>query len=87
MKLENERRQVEERRTQQTAWRKGRVNTTELNIRSSPGVNTPVIAKFRKGDMVYFEEKTVEVNGGVWVTIVSQNGNIRGWANRKYIDP
>lgn len=63
------------------------VNTLELNIRSNPGANSPIVGKFKKGARLAFTGEPVNIDGGLWIRVSTDDGKIQGWANRKYLDP
>ncbi len=73
--------------SQETVWRMGRVNTQKLNVRSNPGTNSPLVAQFDRGARLAFTGELVRVGNTSWIRVSTDDGKIRGWANRQYLDP
>jgi hypothetical protein len=72
---------------QQVVWTMRAVNTTKLNVRSSPGANSPVVAQFNQGARLATSGEPVNVGGDLWIKVSTDDGKIQGWANRKYLSP
>ncbi|HEX8096490.1 MAG TPA: SH3 domain-containing protein, partial [Pyrinomonadaceae bacterium] len=63
------------------------VNTTNLNMRSGPGANYPVVATFPKKARIVSYGETRNVDGELWTQAATPDGRIRGWVNRKFLSP
>jgi hypothetical protein len=63
------------------------VNTINLNMRSGPGTNYPVVDTFPKGSRIVSYGETRMVEGQLWTQASTPNGQIRGWVNRKHLSP
>jgi hypothetical protein len=63
------------------------VNTINLNMRSGPGANYPVIATFPKQSRIVSYGETRNVDAEVWTQASTPDGRIRGWVNRKFLSP
>jgi SH3-like domain-containing protein len=63
------------------------VNAPQLNMRSGPGANYPVVKTFDRNEIIVSIGEPVNVNGESWIRVSARDGQIRGWANRKYLSP
>lgn len=71
----------------QVVWTMRAVNTIKLNVRSSPGASSPVVAQFEKGARLATSGEPVNVGGDLWIKVSTDDGKIQGWANKKYLSP
>jgi len=63
------------------------VNTINLNMRSGPGANYPVVATFSQRTRIVSYGETRTVDGQLWTQASTPDGQIRGWVNRRYLSP
>lgn len=69
----------------QEIWTMMGVNTTMLNVRSGPGTNSPVIAKFERGARLATTGDAVVNGNEQWVRVSTDDGKVQGWANQKFL--
>ncbi|MGH8710686.1 MAG: SH3 domain-containing protein, partial [Burkholderiales bacterium] len=61
----------------------GRVSTENLNLRSNPGTNQPVIMQLPQGTKVIILNESQNIGGTSWVKV--RVGQQEGWVNQKHI--
>jgi uncharacterized protein YgiM (DUF1202 family) len=61
------------------------VKVSDLNLRTGPGTNYPVIKRLAKGSRVIYLNEYRNVNGAIWAK-VRGNGN-DGWVDRNHLSP
>lgn len=69
----------------QEVWTMMGVNTTMLNVRSGPGTNSPVIARFGRGARLATTGNPVMNGNQQWVRVSTDDGKVQGWANLKLL--
>ena len=77
---------IERHQPNQEVWTMRRVKAVKLNIRSAPGVQSPIVAAFEQGGRIAVTGEPVKVGNSLWVRVSSDDGRIQGWANQSYID-
>jgi len=70
----------------QEIWTMRRVKAVKLNIRSAPGVQSPVVAEFEQGGRIAVTGEPVKEGNSLWIRVSSDDSKIQGWANQSYID-
>jgi uncharacterized protein YgiM (DUF1202 family) len=56
------------------------VSTGQLSVRSTPGTNSPLLARVDPGQQFTVLAGPQSANGLNWYQIRSDNGSIEGWA-------
>jgi len=77
---------IERHTPNQEVWTMRRVKAVKLNIRSAPGVQSPIVAAFEQGWRIAVTGEPVNEGNSLWVRVSSDDGKIQGWANQSYID-
>ena len=77
---------IERHQPNQEIWTMRRVKAVKLNIRSAPGVQSPIVAAFEQGWRIAVTGEPVKEGNSLWVRVSSDDGRIQGWANQSYID-
>jgi hypothetical protein len=77
---------IERHQPNQEVWTMRRVKAVKLNIRSAPGVQSPIVAAFEQGWRIAVTGEPVKEGNSLWVRVSSDDGRIQGWANQSYID-
>ena len=62
-----------------------RVNTINLNMRSGPGEEYPIVKVFPQDSRIVSYGETRQVGKTTWTQASTDNGQIRGWVNSKYL--
>lgn len=73
--------------SQQTVWKMMGVNTSKLNVRSSPSADSPVVAQFGRGARLNVTGEPVGKGQEQWIRVSADDGKIQGWANLKFLSP
>jgi hypothetical protein len=77
---------ITRRQPNQEVWTMRRVKAVKLNIRSAPGVQSPIVAAFEQGWRIAVTGEPVNEGNSLWVRVSSDDGKIQGWADQSYID-
>lgn len=72
--------------SQQEVWTMREVSATELNVRSGPGTDSPVVGKFRRGARLATTGEPVKVDNQSWIRVSTDDRKTQGWANQKFIN-
>lgn len=59
------------------------VASVQLNVRSQPGIEHPVILVLNRGEQVYLLGNSVQIDGSTWVEIRVKG--VRGWVNARFL--
>jgi len=63
------------------------VTAPQLNMRSGPGPNYPVVRVFNRNEIVVSVGEPTNTNGELWIRTATRDGQVWGWTNRKYLSP
>jgi len=66
-------------------WVVMNVNTTRLNVRSGPGTENSVVAKFERGARLATTGEPVTKGNEQWVRVSTEDGSVQGWVNLKLL--
>lgn len=69
----------------QEVWTMMGVNANQLNVRSGPGTDSPVVAKFGRGARLAMTGEPVMHGNERWVRVSTDDGKVQGWAVLKFL--
>lgn len=61
------------------------INANELNLRSGPGKDYPILRVFTRGEELVSFDELQKADGYIWVRVQTLNGQTQGWIVRKYL--
>lgn len=64
-----------------------KINANQLNLRSGPGKNHPVIKVFGRNESIVTVGDPQNINGELWIQASTPDGRTRGWIARKFLYP
>ena len=63
------------------------VTAVQLNMRSGPGTQYPVVRVFKQNERIVTIGESQNVNGEQWIQASTPDGQTRGWITRKFLAP
>ncbi len=61
-----------------------RVNATNVNLRTGPGMSNPIIRRLPKGSRIVYLNEYRNIDGEIWAKVRGNGSD--GWINRTYVD-
>jgi len=63
------------------------VTAIQLNMRSGPGTQYPVVKVFKQNERIVTIGEPQNLNGELWIQASTPDGQTRGWTTRKFLSP